>query len=55
VFCWVLVVSFSLMLMFFYLIAPAASDQESLPQTMAFVTEVLRWRPVTAGGMYLLQ
>ncbi|XP_006456356.1 hypothetical protein AGABI2DRAFT_211275 [Agaricus bisporus var. bisporus H97] len=29
---------------------PAASDQESLPQTMAFVTEVLRWRPVTAGG-----
>jgi len=25
-------------------------DQDKLPQTMAWVLEVLRWRPVTAGG-----
>ncbi|KAF9482981.1 cytochrome P450 [Pholiota conissans] len=30
--------------------APAMSDQEMLPQTMAFVLESFRWRPVSAGG-----
>ncbi|KAL9715590.1 hypothetical protein Ac2012v2_000033 [Leucoagaricus gongylophorus] len=29
---------------------PQTSDQESLPQTMAFVLETFRWRPVTSGG-----
>ncbi|KAJ3769963.1 cytochrome P450 [Lentinula raphanica] len=29
---------------------PVFSDQDSLPQTMAFVLESFRWRPVTAGG-----
>ncbi|KAJ3553003.1 hypothetical protein NP233_g12746 [Leucocoprinus birnbaumii] len=26
------------------------SDQENLPQTMAFVLETFRWRPVSSGG-----
>ncbi|TFK23725.1 cytochrome P450 [Coprinopsis marcescibilis] len=30
--------------------APTFSDQHMLPQTMAFVLETLRWRPVSAGG-----
>ncbi|TFK33151.1 cytochrome P450 [Crucibulum laeve] len=30
--------------------APTFSDQDMLPQTMAFVQETFRWRPVTAGG-----
>lgn len=30
--------------------APTFDDQDSLPQTMAFVLETMRWRPVTAGG-----
>ncbi|PPQ68178.1 hypothetical protein CVT24_005065 [Panaeolus cyanescens] len=30
--------------------APIPSDADSLPQTMAFVLETFRWRPVTAGG-----
>ncbi|KAJ3991791.1 cytochrome P450 [Lentinula boryana] len=29
---------------------PVFSDQDSLPQTMSFVHESFRWRPVTAGG-----
>jgi len=29
---------------------PTFSDQDSLPQTMAFVHESFRWRPVTSGG-----
>ncbi|KAF9069856.1 cytochrome P450 [Rhodocollybia butyracea] len=29
---------------------PLFSDQDSLPQTMAFVQESFRWRPVTSGG-----
>ncbi|KAF5347626.1 hypothetical protein D9756_010668 [Leucocoprinus leucothites] len=29
---------------------PMPSDQESLPQTMAFVLETFRWRPVSSGG-----
>ncbi|KAF9058911.1 cytochrome P450 [Rhodocollybia butyracea] len=29
---------------------PTFSDQNSLPQTMAFVNEASRWRPVSAGG-----
>ena len=29
---------------------PTFSDRDSLPQTMAFVHETFRWRPVTAGG-----
>ncbi|KAJ3560409.1 hypothetical protein NP233_g10857 [Leucocoprinus birnbaumii] len=31
-------------------IAPRMSDQENLPQTMAFVLETFRWRPVSSGG-----
>jgi len=30
--------------------APTLMDQDKLPQTMAWVLEVLRWRPITAGG-----
>ena len=30
--------------------APTLADQDQLPQTMAWVLEVLRWRPITAGG-----
>jgi cytochrome P450 len=30
--------------------APTLMDQDKLPQTMAWVLEILRWRPVTAGG-----
>ncbi|KAF9033815.1 cytochrome P450 [Panaeolus papilionaceus] len=30
--------------------APVTSDADALPQTMAFVLESFRWRPVTAGG-----
>jgi hypothetical protein len=30
--------------------APTFADQENLPQTMAFVLETFRWRPVSAGG-----
>ena len=30
--------------------APTFADQENLPQTMAFVLETYRWRPVSAGG-----
>jgi len=30
--------------------APTLEDQERLPQTMAWVLETFRWRPVTAGG-----
>lgn len=30
--------------------APTLADQDKLPQTMAWVLEVLRWRPITAGG-----
>jgi len=30
--------------------APTAADQHMLPQTMAFVLETFRWRPVSAGG-----
>jgi hypothetical protein len=30
--------------------APTFADQEKLPQTMAFVLETYRWRPVSAGG-----
>lgn len=33
-----------------YLPAPIPTDADSLPQTMAFVLETFRWRPVTAGG-----
>ncbi|KXN81394.1 O-methylsterigmatocystin oxidoreductase [Leucoagaricus sp. SymC.cos] len=29
---------------------PQISDQENLPQTMAFVLETFRWRPVSSGG-----
>jgi len=29
---------------------PQMSDQDNLPQTMAFVLETFRWRPVSAGG-----
>jgi len=29
---------------------PTMMDQDKLPRTMAWVSEVLRWRPVTAGG-----
>ncbi|KIK53850.1 hypothetical protein GYMLUDRAFT_49144 [Collybiopsis luxurians FD-317 M1] len=29
---------------------PTFADQNTLPQTMAFVQESFRWRPVTAGG-----
>lgn len=29
---------------------PQMSDQENLPQTMAFILETFRWRPVSAGG-----
>ncbi|KAF9527923.1 cytochrome P450 [Crepidotus variabilis] len=29
---------------------PRIEDREYLPQTMAFVLETFRWRPVTAGG-----
>ncbi|KAF9262694.1 cytochrome P450 [Marasmius fiardii PR-910] len=29
---------------------PMFSDQDNLPQTMAFVLESFRWRPVTSGG-----
>ncbi|KAH9487458.1 Cytochrome P450 monooxygenase 88 [Psilocybe cubensis] len=29
---------------------PTIADQEMLPQTMAFVLESVRWRPVSAGG-----
>ncbi|KAF9560649.1 cytochrome P450 [Agrocybe pediades] len=30
--------------------APTFADQDLLPQTMAFVLETFRWRPVSAGG-----
>ncbi|KAF8956228.1 cytochrome P450 [Flammula alnicola] len=30
--------------------APTLADQDVLPQTMAFVLETFRWRPVSAGG-----
>lgn len=30
--------------------APTLADQALLPQTMAFVWETFRWRPVSAGG-----
>jgi cytochrome P450 len=30
--------------------APTLMDQDKLPLTMAWVLEILRWRPVTAGG-----
>jgi len=30
--------------------APTFADQDMLPQTMAWVLETFRWRPVTAGG-----
>ncbi|THV05169.1 cytochrome P450 [Dendrothele bispora CBS 962.96] len=29
---------------------PVFADQDALPQTMAFVLESFRWRPVTSGG-----
>ncbi|PPQ96503.1 hypothetical protein CVT26_010438 [Gymnopilus dilepis] len=29
---------------------PTLEDQDKLPQTMAFVLETFRWRPVSAGG-----
>ncbi|KAJ7579273.1 cytochrome P450 [Mycena floridula] len=29
---------------------PAFADQDNLPQTMAFIYESFRWRPVTSGG-----
>ncbi|KAL0948574.1 hypothetical protein HGRIS_011133 [Hohenbuehelia grisea] len=29
---------------------PTMDDQDMLPQTMAFVLETMRWRPVSAGG-----
>ncbi|KAH6903412.1 cytochrome P450 [Coprinopsis sp. MPI-PUGE-AT-0042] len=29
---------------------PTLADQNTLPQTMAFVLETFRWRPVSAGG-----
>ncbi|KAL0948576.1 hypothetical protein HGRIS_011135 [Hohenbuehelia grisea] len=29
---------------------PTLDDQDMLPQTMAFVLETMRWRPVSAGG-----
>lgn len=32
--------------------APQTNDRESLPQTMAFVLETFRWRPVTSGGKH---
>ena len=31
-------------------LAPTFADQNDLPQTMAFVLETFRWRPVSAGG-----
>ncbi|KAH9474283.1 Cytochrome P450 monooxygenase 64 [Psilocybe cubensis] len=31
--------------------APASKDQDMLPQTMAFVLETFRWRPVVPGGI----
>lgn len=30
---------------------PKLMDQDELPQTMAWVLETFRWRPVTAGGL----
>jgi cytochrome P450 len=30
---------------------PTLMDQDVLPQTMAWVLETFRWRPVTAGGL----
>jgi cytochrome P450 len=30
---------------------PTLMDQDQLPQTMAWVLETFRWRPVTAGGL----
>ena len=36
-----------------FFIAPTVADQEMLPQTAAFVMETFRWRPVSAGGMYI--
>ena len=30
---------------------PTLMDQDRLPQTMAWVLETFRWRPVTAGGL----
>jgi hypothetical protein len=30
--------------------APTFADQDNLPQTMAFILETYRWRPVSAGG-----
>ena len=34
--------------------APTIADEAALPQTMAFVLESFRWRPVSAGGAYFL-
>ncbi|KAG2024042.1 cytochrome P450 [Coprinopsis cinerea AmutBmut pab1-1] len=34
--------------------APTSADQHMLPQTMAFVLETFRWRPVSAGGAFYL-
>ena len=30
---------------------PTLMDEDELPQTMAWVLEILRWRPVIAGGL----
>ena len=30
---------------------PTLMDEDELPQTMAWVLETFRWRPVTAGGL----
>ncbi len=30
---------------------PTLMDRDNLPQTMAWVLEILRWRPVIAGGL----
>lgn len=32
--------------------APTLADQDMLPQTMAFILETFRWRPVSAGGPF---
>lgn len=38
----------------FFLLAPTFADEDELPQLNAFVLETFRWRPVTAGGQFLL-